>query len=91
MPWLVNAPAMRDAARLSFEQVKQCAKIAWARGVPDGDSSRAASCTPSAPGNLIEIWDSLMGAVNGVIGEQCSRVGARCGQFCRPALMIDLL
>ena len=42
---------MRDAAWTSFEQVKQCAKSANARGAVRGISSRAASSSPEAFGN----------------------------------------
>jgi hypothetical protein len=40
-------------ARESFEQVKQCANSAKARGGASGRSSRAASCAPRLPGNWI--------------------------------------
>src|SRR5262249_35662334 len=52
MPASVRASLMKVAALLSFEQVKQCAKSAYARGgTPDGMSSRAASACPVALGN----------------------------------------
>jgi hypothetical protein len=47
-----GASAMRDAAKMSMPQVKQCANTANARG-PGGESSRAANWAPVAPGNSI--------------------------------------
>jgi hypothetical protein len=37
---------------VSFEQVKQWARRAYARGAPAGESSRAARELPKAPGKL---------------------------------------
>jgi hypothetical protein len=42
---------MRDAAKMSLEQVKQWAKSAKARGRPPGMSRRAASVAPWLPTN----------------------------------------
>ena len=53
MPWSVSARAVREAARPSLLQVKQWAKIAYARGaVPAGSSRRAARTAPSPPGKV---------------------------------------
>src|SRR5262249_19132991 len=53
MPRSASVRLMRAAAKPSLEHVKQCAKRAYARGVPAGRSRRAASRPPCDPGNLI--------------------------------------
>ncbi len=49
MPRLASAREIREAAAMSFEHVKQCAKSAVARRRPIGRSKRAASSSPVAP------------------------------------------
>src|SRR5262245_19842147 len=51
MPRSASAAATYAAARESFEQVKQCAKRAYAIGGAIGESRRALRDSPDAPGN----------------------------------------
>jgi len=53
MPCSTRALPICAGARLSFEQVKQWAKSAKARGGVSGRSSLAAKGTPRIPGNSI--------------------------------------
>src|SRR5262249_12074845 len=52
MPRSASAALIVAAALLSLEQVKQCAKSAYAAGAAAGASRRAASAVPNAPGKL---------------------------------------
>lgn len=54
-PAAASAALTRAAASVSFEQVKQWANSAYARGVPSGRSRRAASRLPSAPGKVTAV------------------------------------
>jgi hypothetical protein len=53
-PSFVSQSAQSEAWIFSFEQVKQCAKSAYARGGSAGMSRRAASSVPSEPGKRTE-------------------------------------
>lgn len=52
MPFLANALQVRDAPMTLRLQVKQCAKRAYARGVPSGISMDAANVSPVEPVNF---------------------------------------
>ena len=68
MPRAASRPAMRRAAAMSLEQVKQWTRIAAARTGPSGLSSRAASSSPRAPAKVIF---SLCTSLFSVKGARC--------------------